>query len=321
MVVGLVGVAWADACGYIGSGDWMNGASWTCSHVPGSSDTVRINWDNNTVTLAATAPDILSLEIGVDESGNLIVNAGGSLTMLGTSTVGNNGTCTGTLIVNAGGTVTSNDWLVVAGNSLVTGIVEVSGTLNLDSHLWCATQATSTAIIEINAGGVVNVGGMLGLGTINAVDPSGGVATLTVNDGSILNLSDIHPAGTSIQPGSVIDINGSGQLTLPGDFHLVIYDYIFAGLITGSGIPGNVIVDTTTNPGFTTVMNLAYVECIPPLMDLNFDCKIDLADYADLAAGWQSLYDIYNLRDLAEDWLLDCIQDPHNPMCELPSPM
>ena len=130
-----------------------------------------MNWGDNTVTLAGVAPDINNLQTGVDESGTLEINAGGSLTSLGWSMIGAAGgggglSTVGTLRVNAG------------------------GVMNISSHLWSGVDG-STGITEINDGGVVNVGGILGLGTVDAINPSGGVGTANVNDGGLLALTNI----------------------------------------------------------------------------------------------------------------------------------
>ena len=87
---------------------------WQGGVIPGTADTARFNWGNNTVTLAGQAPLLRNFQMGVDESGQLVVNAGGNLTTTGpnNSTVGNNGSApgganvVGRLTVNAGGVVT-----------------------------------------------------------------------------------------------------------------------------------------------------------------------------------------------------------------------
>jgi len=92
------------------------------------------------------------------------------------------------------------------------------------------------------------VGGMIGLGW------SGGDGFVNVLDGGLLALSNIHGDGmTSIKQNSIMDIIGTGQVTLPGDFEGVIATYAANGLIAGDGIIGNIKTDLTTNPGFTTV--------------------------------------------------------------------
>jgi hypothetical protein len=38
--------------------------------------------------------------------------------------------------------------------------------------------------------------------------------------------------------------------------------------------------------------------------DLNRDGKVNLIDIAVLGQGWQTIYDIYTLADIADYWLL-----------------
>jgi len=55
-------------------------------------------------------------------------------------------------------------------------------------------------------------------------------------------------------PGSFLNIIGSGELRLPGNFVGVLTDYANANKIGGLGVPGmsNLAIDTIKNPGFTT---------------------------------------------------------------------
>jgi hypothetical protein len=101
---------WFDflAEGNVGANGWQNVNN--VPGLPGSNDTARLNWGGmagNTATLSAEAPLINNFQFGVDESGHLIVNAGGILkTKGGNSTVGNNNAnCVGRMTVNAGGQV------------------------------------------------------------------------------------------------------------------------------------------------------------------------------------------------------------------------
>ena len=223
----MTSISGAAAIRYQGNGDWMVEANWQGGVMPGTSDQARMNWGDNTVTLAAAAPDILNLQTGVDESGTLVINAGGSLTSLDWSMIGTAGACTGTLTVNGG------------------------GVMNINGHLWVAAGAGTTGIVNIN-GGTVNVGGIIGLGTINADTASGGTGIVNVNDGGLLALSNIHSTDyKSIFGSSYIDIAGTGKITLPDDFTSVIDAYVAAGKITGNGIAGN--VESVFAGGMTTV--------------------------------------------------------------------
>ena len=95
-----------------------------------------------------------------------------------------------------------------------TGILTNNGgTLNVGSHLWCGSGSVgglgTIGAISVANGGIINVGGNIGLGTINASTPSGGKCSLYVSDGAVLSLNQISPVN-SIQPNSVLDISGSG---------------------------------------------------------------------------------------------------------------
>ncbi|MEI9960481.1 MAG: hypothetical protein WDM76_04905 [Limisphaerales bacterium] len=127
--------------------------------------------------------------------------------------------------------------------------------MNIGEHLWVGV-GSSTGIIDINNGGILNVSGILGLGTVDAVNPSGGLGFLNINDGGLFNLNNIHSLGTSIQTGSLLNISGSGVMTLPGDFTGVINNYVAAGQIVGNGVPDQVqaIFDSGLNKTLVTAV-------------------------------------------------------------------
>jgi hypothetical protein len=271
---------------YRGSGPWENVSDgttngWinTLGTVPGTADNARANWGGATITLGYTAPDVKGLQAGVDESGTFEINAGGSIKAISNSTIGNNNFCTGTLRINTDGVVNNTGWFKVAGGNggvktiggvptwgPTTGVVEINGgTLNLTSHLWMATGGahassggapTCLASVTINAGGVINVGGMIGLGTIDAVNQAAGkgTAAVTVNDGGLLALTNIHGAGTSVFPGSMFYLNGSGKITLPGDFTGVMNDTYIPTYVTGDGVLGNAIAELVEGNTVVTVI-------------------------------------------------------------------
>jgi hypothetical protein len=287
----LVCSAGAATIRYQNSGDWFDtdlsdSIGWQGGLVPGALDTARANWGGwtgNTITLDGAAPTITKFQLGVDESGKLVVGSSGSITTSADSRVGNNNWTKGTLIIN-GGTVTNSSWLGIASGNGGTkpagwdplnptatwgptyGIVEVNGgTLNIGGHLWMATGGahassggapTCLASVTINAGGVINVGGMIGLGTIDAVNQSAGKGTaqVTVNDGGLLALTNIHGAGTSVFPGSMFYLNGSGKITLPGDFTGVMNDTYIPTYVTGDGVLGNAIAELVEGNTVVTVI-------------------------------------------------------------------
>ncbi len=215
---------------YRGSGDWStisDGASngWAnndltpSGSVPGAADDGRVNFGGNTVTVTSSVPTVNRIQIGVDEDGNVIVADGGTLTGNSVRVGNNNADATGTLTVQSGGTLNSNGILWVGKEGSDGNLtVEAGGQVNGGDHFWWGQGPTSTATIDIfgtvdNTGGV----GILGLGTNNASTANGGTGLVTIEDGGLLALSNIAGGLDSIQAGSSITINGSGQLTVLGD--------------------------------------------------------------------------------------------------------
>ena len=246
--------AWGDVTDGSTTNGWGLSNGNAPGNVPVGVDVARANWGGNTVTLDNTAPTFQRLEIGVDESGTVEVNANGVLTTTQDVRAGNNNAnATGTLTVNSGGIVNVGRILWAARNDSG-GVINVNsgGTVNVASHLWWGS--TGAAVINIS-GTIQQNGGILGLGTSNASTAGGGTAQVNILDGGLLALNNINGAGTSIFAGSGIDITGSGQLTLPNDFVNVLTTYANNGFIGGNGVPGlsNLQIDLTTNPGFTTV--------------------------------------------------------------------
>lgn len=259
------GMSLGDTLRYRANGPWQDlddgTHGWVSPDAPDATDTVRANWGGAEITLDYETT-VNKFEAGVDESGIFHILAGGVLnTNAGNNKVGNNNACTGTLIVDAGGTVNSTGWLMIAGNSTVTGIAEISGTLNSAGHLWMATGTGSTATLTINEGGVVNVGGNIGLGTVNASTPSGGVATVNVNFGGLLNLNHWDDS-KSIQNGSVLNIDG-GVVVIGGNRVTAVNNYAAAGKIKAYGGEGTVDVVYNSSSNKTTVLGLHPMNPMP----------------------------------------------------------
>lgn len=256
----VAGQALAADIRYMSNGDYLEPTGWQGGVIPGIDDTARFNWGNNTVTLSGEAPLLMRFQMGVDESGQLVVNAGGKLNTTGVqnSTVGNNNNAgvVGRLTINAGGEVNVTNVLFVGASA--TGIVtNDGGMLRITSHLWVGSAAVGVGTISIANGGVINVGGNIGLGTVNASTPSGGKGSIYVQDGGVLNLAQISPVN-SIQPNSVLDISGSGVVTVPNDVTAVMSAYTNALRITAYGGLGTVGIDyNNMNAGKTTLFAIA----------------------------------------------------------------
>ena len=216
--------------------------------LPGTEDEARINWGGNTVTVSNATPSVKKVEIGVDENGTVVVGNGGVLSASTDILAGNNGSAaSGRLIVLSGGQVNVGN-ILWAANESSEGIIDVQtgGTVTVASHLWWGVSGK--AIITIS-GEVKQNDGILGLGTNNATSASGGNATVTISSGGKLNLNNISGAAEtpSIQPGSKIEINSGGLLTVKGDQVGSINNYIAANKILGVGGSLQVSFDPATN--------------------------------------------------------------------------
>lgn len=200
-------------------GDALN---WTAG-LPGAPDTKAV----------FNVPNAADAEVSGDISGSWLVQGDGA-----------DG---GVIRILSGGNYdvsAANAWSAVGYNSTAHMIVDAGGTMTFN-QAWIGFNVGAVGTLDIS--GTVNVNNMFGLGW------SGGDGFANVLDGGVLALSNIHGDGaTSIKQNSILDISGTGQLTLPGDFVGVLNTYIGSGLITGNGLIDNVAVDLTTNPGYTT---------------------------------------------------------------------
>ncbi len=258
----IAGPALGATIRYRQSGDWTQTAplndqpGWqNVSSVPTTADLGRINWGNNTVTLTTTET-IGRLQVGVDEQGKLVIATGGTLTTVagagqnGDVTIGqgNNPAGTGAMTVESGGTL--NVANILYHGNIANGTSEISGTVNVGSHLWAGWTVGAIGTININSGGILNVSGMLGLNWQN----NGAVGYVNVKDGGVLNLSQIQSEGNSIRGSSVLDISGSGVVTIPGDLTAVMSAYTNASKIKAYGGLGTVGIDyNNMNEGKTTL--------------------------------------------------------------------
>lgn len=204
------------------TGAYHDPGNWTTGTVPTNADKVVLN--------VPGAAD--SMVYGPQVAGSLVQG---------------DGTDGGILNITPGASLSSGTmfgWDAIGYNAPAHLVVD--GTYNALAHLWIGFTTGSVGTVDINAGGQVNVSGMLGLGW------SGGTGYTNVNDGGVLNLANIHGDGaTSIKGGSLLSLNGSGIVLLPGDFEAVIGTYFANGLITSD--QGGIGTDLTSNPGYTTV--------------------------------------------------------------------
>lgn len=251
---------------------WRLNPNSEATELPGLGDEARINWGGSTVTVDSAVPELNRILIGVNEDGILDVNNGGVLTTTEDIVVGNNDIVDGTMNVNSGAEVNVGRILWVTRGDANGAIddtfgfldINAGGVVNVASHLWWGVRGPAT----VNISGTLNqTGGILGLGTFNALDPSGGAATVNVLSGGEFNLNNIsgNPGTPSIQPGSSVNISGTGRMTLPNDLVGNVMAYVDAGLITGNGVAGAVDVSLEFVGGLSG--------------DFNEDGVVDAADY------------------------------------------
>lgn len=148
-------------------------------------------------------------------------------------------------VLNGGSLSTKSDsWSAVGYNNVAHAIVETGGTYSFGQHAWIGLNDGAVGTLDIN-GGTVTVGAMLGLGWGQATSQG----FVNVNDGGLLDLFQLHGDGSSsIKHGSLLSINGTGRVTLPGNYEGVIQKYVDNGLIAGNGIVGNIKLAVTGTP-------------------------------------------------------------------------
>ena len=149
----------AETLRYRQSGDWMDVSDGTTNGwmvnpnlpgtaVPGPADRARINFANNTVTLAGDAGTIDRLYLGVDEPGNLVINPGGFLTA-GRSGIGDGGANAGTLTINGGELLISTSrWDMGVSTNAHTATVTINSGLMRVNAPYNQNKTTTTATTE-----------------------------------------------------------------------------------------------------------------------------------------------------------------------------
>lgn len=233
--------------------NWTTPGNWVGGAVPVPADDVSFNFAGQVGRVTTNVGSINTVSIGVDENGGLIIASGGTLTTT-SMRVGNNNAA----VTNANLTVQNGGTLVVNGlfqSSLASSTgnisIESGGLVSTNNHLWFGVTMPSSISI---AGTLSQSFGILGLGTINASTAGGGTATVNILNGGIFSLNNISGTSqNSIQAGSLINISGTGQLTLPGDFTGIINGYIGANKITGNGMAGSMNLSNVFN-GTNTIV-------------------------------------------------------------------
>lgn len=172
-------------------------------------------------------------------------------TFSGMQIVQGDGNPGGVLHILSGGSLTTqvDNWSAVGYNNVAHAIVDAGGTYNFSQHAWIGLNDGAVGTLDIY--GTVTVGSMLGLGWAQTTSQG----FVNVYDGGVLALSNIHGDGSSsIKHGSLLDIVGTGKVTIPNNFVGVFDTYAGNGLIAGNGIVGNIVATYDEGENLTTVV-------------------------------------------------------------------
>jgi uncharacterized repeat protein (TIGR01451 family) len=236
--------AYAAACTATTSGNWSSAGTWSCGHVPTSSDDVMIgNGLSITVDVLAVANSV-TLNNG-NASTALTIGGTNSLNVTGDITLIN--TTSGTIKVLAVGagalTVGGNLNLNGGGGTQVTQLTVGTGTVSVNGNI-NATGTTSARVIFSGAG-TLNIAGAYPAGTTLTTAGAG-----TVN---YTGAAQTVPAYTYYNLG----LSGSGVKTLPNFPAAIGGNLTLSGTVT-SATSGNVSVTGNLNVGSgTTFTNSA----------------------------------------------------------------
>jgi hypothetical protein len=197
-VLALTGQASAAIVRYKSSGDWFDTTTntgdvngWRAEAtgpggLPGTADHARINWANNTVTLAGDAGTIARLYLGVDEPGNLVINPGGVLTASARSGIGDGAATAGTLTINGGELLIGSErWDMGVNNNAHTATVTINSGLMRVHAPYNQNKITTTATTTLN-GGVLRV---------NSLNLTTGVMDIAGGALRIVNVTEATIAG------------------------------------------------------------------------------------------------------------------------------
>lgn len=184
-------------------GDWASTNTWTGGVMPGVADIARINRSGKTATVT-TVQSAGAIQVGVDESGTLVVD-GGVLTAGNASWcgIGGGSTVTGSLIVVSGAVMVSNNWQMATG----TGAHHISLTLHggqmVVNGAFLQNKTTAASAVTTIYGGTLRVNSLqLTVGTMNLV---GGELIISGDQTSYVN--------SCVSAGRLVADGGFGAIT------------------------------------------------------------------------------------------------------------
>jgi hypothetical protein len=243
----LVGSASAVNYSWSGAGDattWSQGANWVGGVVPPADSTtfqIALGTGNPTtsplpITIGASTAAYVADNVFGPEWGQTLNISGSLASGLFFTPVGAVGGPTSTINLLGTGSLSSVDSLFVGDPFWINAFTIPNVTVNLYDSSQMSTKYLALAGHLNIYGGTVTVNNALLTGT-----PTWG----PWGDGSTTG-----PATTDAT--RLINLAG-GQLVVVGDATSQMNDLISRGVLRGSGIVGNVNIDTTSMPGWTVV--------------------------------------------------------------------
>lgn len=244
-------------------------------------------WDNPAVWSNGVVPNDNSIpgDVALVNSGYLQINTEATpwMPMFGVA-YGLAQNSPAVVDINAGGALRATNEMIICSGANAYAIVNVftGGIADLVS-LRMASDAATDATLNID-GGIVTVstfgtylgcdfwgGDYFGKATINVLN--GGVFEVS-GEGLSLNRFDIGSNGS-------INVGNLGTFKVTGDVQSYVQNYINSGRITGMG-------DCTLS--YDSVEGKTIYSCAgcltTPEGDLNFDCRVNFADFAVIASNW-----------------------------------
>ncbi|WP_313196640.1 autotransporter domain-containing protein [Shinella zoogloeoides] len=196
------GPSWAQSVSWTGgTGEWSAGANWTSGAAPGAGNDVFITNGGTAEIGSAAAARTLDVGGSGGTSGNLTIDAGGSLTLSGAFEVGNSVSGASLLDINGGtllqtGSVT---WVRASGSLVLHngGVIDVSGNSNGG-----ALGVNGGTLVIGDGGGSVLATSIWGYGTPGQV---------------IFDNSDDSTFSTQIDDVIEVVHDGAGTTTLSGN--------------------------------------------------------------------------------------------------------
>ncbi len=234
----------------------------------GENRTALVNVEGSINLPNSTGSTYFSMAYASDANAILDVNSG-SVSTNARLDLGVNGV--GCIDVFNSGSLTANSISMGVQSTGSGKVILDSGSISLVSNMSVGLRGSG---VLKTYGGTLNVGGVLYVGNTTY----GGTGTVDFIDGTITL------GGFNVQDG-LVDIEAA-SITVNRDESSNLDALIASGKLTGYGDAANVQYSVTG--AITTLWAVpAGSTCInPPLYDTNDDCKIDLADFANLASVW-----------------------------------